>query len=358
MKKNGFIATSVLYSIFLVFLTLFLALILTYLHNQILLKKIDDEAWNNLIKINNTKITDLKIGDYVQFMDDPVMGDSFNNPDPANYDLNEIGESVLNQSSKWIVADIEQNENEKTYYFLSDMDAAKLDVQFKTSTDLIRKYHTVTIGIVNEMINVRSKGGENLYQQSIQFKNYNSLNVGFPTSTVLNKVRNNTEITDDIKNSIFGVDSSYIVYVPSSTGNYLEDTYYNYRMYSFTLANSKGSNVLKNYCNGTFSNDTVLYDDNNTFGYINRVWDTSSNQSYVDYCSYASSVPYSHKKSDKIVTEDETRDNDVAISNSASYNFRLMLELGLDLNSENIYVSGGSGARTNPYIIMDGVKNE
>ena len=122
MKKNGFIATSVLYSIFLVFLTLFLALILTYLHNQILLKKIDDEAWNNLIKINNTKITDLKIGDYVQFMDDSVMGDSFNNPDPANYDLNEIGESVLNQSSKWIVADIEKNENEKTYYFLSDMD--------------------------------------------------------------------------------------------------------------------------------------------------------------------------------------------------------------------------------------------
>ena len=51
MKKNGFIATSILYSIFLVFLTLFLALILAYLHNQILLQKINDAAKSNLLKI-------------------------------------------------------------------------------------------------------------------------------------------------------------------------------------------------------------------------------------------------------------------------------------------------------------------
>lgn len=358
MKKNGFIATSVLYSIFLVFLTLFLALILTYLHNQILLQKINEEARNNLLKINNTKISDLNIGDFVQFMNDPNMGETYNDPNPANHDPNEIGESVLNQDSKWIVADIKTNGNTKTYYFLSEMDASILDVQFKLSTDVIRKYHTLTISIINEMINLRSWGNENLYQQSIQFKNYTSFKMGFPTSSILATVRNNTSLTDDIKNSIFGIDSNYIIYVDSATGSYASGSYYNYRMYNFTLANSKNGSILNNYCGGSFSNGKVSYNSGNTFGYMNKVWDTVANTEYVDYCSYASPVAYTHNTSDKIVETNETRDNDQAILNSDAYNFRLMLELGVDITSENTYVSGGTGLRTNPYIIMSGVKSQ
>ena len=45
MKKDGFIATSVLYSFFLIFITLFVALIMNYLHNQVLIKKIDSEEF-------------------------------------------------------------------------------------------------------------------------------------------------------------------------------------------------------------------------------------------------------------------------------------------------------------------------
>lgn len=358
VKKNGFIATSILYSLFLVFLTLFLALILMYLHNQILLQNVNEEAMKNLSKINNTKISNLNMGDYVQFMDDPVMGESYNDVDPNNHDLNEIVTSVLNQTSKWIVAYIETNGSEKTYYFFSDLDASILDIQFKTRNDLIRKYHALTINIADEMNNVISKNNENLYQQSIQFKNYKSFQMSFPTSSILAKIRNDETIEDEKKNSIYGIDGSYIIYIDEDIGDYEKGEYYNYRMYSFTLENSKKGNILKEYCNGTFSSNKVEYATDNKFGYMNKVWDTVSNDEYIDYCSYASRVSYSHKKSDLVVTSNETKDNDIAQRDSSNYNFRLMLKLSVDENDELTYVSGGSGDKTNPYIIMDGVKNE
>lgn len=357
MKRNGFIATSILYSIFLVFLTLFLALILTYLHNQILLQKVNEKAWENLMKINNTKISDLKIGDYIQFMDDPIIGEHSNSTDPE-FDINQATESVLNQTAKWIVADIEESSNNKTYYFISDIDAAKYDVFFKTSVDKIRKYHTLSIDMINEMTSMKDNNNENLYQQSIQFKNYNSFEMGFPTSTKLAKIRNDSNLEDEIKNSIFGVDASYIIKVDVDSGNYKANTYYNYRMYNFTLENSKKGNIINDYCNGTYSSGKVTYGNDNTFGYINKVWDTVSNDEYIDYCSYASAVSYSHNVKDKVVDANENMDSDMASLTGPAYNFRLMLKLGIDSNRSDTYVSGGSGLKSNPYIIMDGVKKE
>lgn len=357
MKRNGFIATSILYSIFLVFLTLFLALILTYLHNQILLQKVNEKAWENLMKINNTKISDLKIGDYVQFMDDPIIGEHSNSTDPE-FDINQATESVLNQTAKWIVADIEEYGNNKTYYFISDIDAAKYDIFFKASIDKIRKYHTLSIDMVNEMTSMKDNNNENLYQQSIQFKNYNSFEMGFPTSTKLAKIRNDNNLEDEIKNSIFGVDASYIIKIDADSGKYKNNTYYNYRMYNFTLENSKKGNIINTYCNGTYSSGKVTYGSDNTFGYINKVWDTASNDEYIDYCSYASAVSYSHNVKDKVVDTNENMDSDMASLTGSAYNFRLMLKLGVDSNRSDTYVSGGSGLKSNPYIIMDGVKKE
>lgn len=356
MKRNGFIATSILYSIFLVFLTLFLALILTYLHNQILLQKVNENAWENLMKINNTKISDLKVGDYVQFMDDPVIGEH-SDPNDPEFDINQATESVLNQSAKWIVADIEESGNNKIYYFISDIDAAKYDIFFKVSADKIRKYHTLSIDMINEMINMKDNSNENLYQQSIQFKNYDLFEMGFPTSTKLAKIRNDN-IEDEVKNLIFGVDASYIIKIDADSGKYKNNTYYNYRMYNFTLDNSKKGNIINTYCNGTYSSGKVTYGSDNTFGYINKVWDTASNDEYIDYCSYASPVPYSHNVKDKVVDTNETMDSDIASLTGSAYNFRLMLKLGVDSNRSDTYVSGGSGLKSNPYIIMDGVKKE
>lgn len=357
MKRNGFIATSILYSIFLVFLTLFLALILTYLHNQILLQKIDEKAWENLMKINNTKISDLKVGDFVQFMDDPVIGEHSDSNDPE-FDINQATESILNQTAKWIVADIEESGNNKTYYFISDIDAAKYDIFFKSGVDKIRKYHTLSIDMINEMTSMKDNNNENMYQQSIQFKNYNAFEMGLPTSTKLAKIRNNDDLEDEIKNSIFGVDASYIIKVDADSGNYKANTYYNYRMYNFTLENSKKGNIINTYCNGTYSSGKVAYKNDNTFGYINKVWDTASNEEYIDYCSYASAVPYTHDVKDKVVDTAENMDSDLASLTGSAYNFRLMLKLGINTTNNDTYVSGGSGLKSNPYIITDGVKKE
>lgn len=64
-KKNGFIATSLIYSFFLVFITLFLTIIADYLQNKVLLNTIESDIKEDL---NGTKnIVDFNIGDIIVF---------------------------------------------------------------------------------------------------------------------------------------------------------------------------------------------------------------------------------------------------------------------------------------------------
>lgn len=59
-RKNGFIATSLIYSFFLVFITLFLTIIADYLQNKVLLNTIENDIKED---INNSKyITDFVDG--------------------------------------------------------------------------------------------------------------------------------------------------------------------------------------------------------------------------------------------------------------------------------------------------------
>ena len=58
-KKNGFIATSLIYSFFLVFITLFLTIIADYLQNKVLLNTIESDIKqeiNNSLGIQNFEI--------------------------------------------------------------------------------------------------------------------------------------------------------------------------------------------------------------------------------------------------------------------------------------------------------------
>lgn len=65
-KKNGFIATSLIYSFFLVFITLFLTIIADYLQNKVLLNTIEGDIKQ---EINNTiTIRDFNVGDMITFM--------------------------------------------------------------------------------------------------------------------------------------------------------------------------------------------------------------------------------------------------------------------------------------------------
>ena len=64
-KKNGFIATSLIYSFFLVFITQFLTIIADYLQNKVLLNTIENDIKEDL---NGTKnIADFNTGDIIVF---------------------------------------------------------------------------------------------------------------------------------------------------------------------------------------------------------------------------------------------------------------------------------------------------
>lgn len=65
-KKNGFIATSLIYSFFLVFITLFLTIIADYLQNKVLLNTIESDIKQ---EINSSLgIQDFEIGQKIHVM--------------------------------------------------------------------------------------------------------------------------------------------------------------------------------------------------------------------------------------------------------------------------------------------------
>ena len=66
MKKNGFIATSLLYSFFLVFCALLIALVATYVHNRLLLNNLINNTKMELSDINKRSASKLKVGDYLK----------------------------------------------------------------------------------------------------------------------------------------------------------------------------------------------------------------------------------------------------------------------------------------------------
>ena len=65
MKKNGFIATSLLYSFFLIFCALLLTLVASYAHNRLLLNNLINNTKLELSDINNRSASKLKVGDYL-----------------------------------------------------------------------------------------------------------------------------------------------------------------------------------------------------------------------------------------------------------------------------------------------------
>ena len=75
MKKNGFIATSLIYSFFLIFITLFLTIIVDYIQNKINLEYQESSVKAKLNNVVTAK--DFEPGDYIAFDED------CNDPSPA-----------------------------------------------------------------------------------------------------------------------------------------------------------------------------------------------------------------------------------------------------------------------------------
>ena len=119
MKKNGFIATSILYSFFLVFITLFVSLVANYIHNQVLIRRQNEESREKLMSINNMDISKIKFGEYVKFQTNPIKLTI--PPVHSDYEWESAGEirSYLRETN-WIYAYRNNQPNYTDYYFISD----------------------------------------------------------------------------------------------------------------------------------------------------------------------------------------------------------------------------------------------
>ena len=121
-NKNGFIATSVLYAFLIAFLTLFLAFMANYIQNKQLVNRIEEMAREDLEKYGNTKISDLKLGDYVVFDTLDNVGDGVTNL--VKYS------APISPNAKWIFYHKEEKVDDTydAYYFVSAADAQKAEV--------------------------------------------------------------------------------------------------------------------------------------------------------------------------------------------------------------------------------------
>lgn len=83
MNNKGFIATSLIYSFFLIFITLFLTIIADYLQNKILLNTIEAGIKDT---INSTKsVEDFEVGDIIYISIDGISKESITLPKESRY---------------------------------------------------------------------------------------------------------------------------------------------------------------------------------------------------------------------------------------------------------------------------------
>ena len=120
MKKNGFIATSILYSFFLVFITLFVSLVANYIHNQVLIRRQNEESREKLMNINNMDITKISVGEYVKFQTSNI--EVLYPSTSGSYKWDQSYDPYLKETN-WIYAYKVQTTTGTDYYFISDTDA-------------------------------------------------------------------------------------------------------------------------------------------------------------------------------------------------------------------------------------------
>ena len=335
-KKNGFISTSVIYSFFLIFVTLFLGLILNYTHNRILINRINEAALNDINKIKNARISNLNVGDYVLFELKDDIQDKIN---PTTYILANIYE-------------------DGTYEFLSTTDT------FNSSYNSESEF--LTIDKFNDL--------RDTYKNTYKYSDTNNnMNINIVNISSLKRVRDN--ITDNnILNDIYDTSTDYIVYNDLTSTPYQDNSYYNFRKYAITSDNIDDlftdvnpddlSNLLSSYCNLTYTNESLLYPNNNIFGYGNVLNATISTPRFINYCYYSNFENYSHLAQDGIVTKDETIPSDLIPNNNPSLSeadqkdlfYRASLKLNINDSRDNDYFISGKGTKEDPYILRTGGK--
>ena len=156
MNKKGFIATSLIYSFFLIFVTLFLGIIADYLQNKVLLNTIEKGIKDELNTTMN--IIDFEVGDMVRFVDSC--------------------ENTGGVTNIWVVAKIDTTKNDEkvifySYNFMSEPFASAsileyedlekdIELDYRNETYLNKILYTFnTIDASGEDITEYSLGSEN-----------------------------------------------------------------------------------------------------------------------------------------------------------------------------------------------------
>ena len=143
-NKKGFIATSVLYSFFLVFLTMFLGIIYEYMNNKNNLSYIEASIKREL---NNTlSINDFRVNDNIYFTTNISSGISCYNATFRNSSYQVSGESIecSNITSSSIekidgnTLYVKSNDERNNYYAITFNDGVKV-------TKSINKYGVIAI---------------------------------------------------------------------------------------------------------------------------------------------------------------------------------------------------------------------
>ena len=331
-KKNGFISTSIIYSFFLVFVTLFLALILNYMHNQLLLNKINDAAKNDINKIKNARISNLNIGDYVLF------------------ELKDDHSDVINE----VVYILANKYDNNTYEFYTS--ANTFNNYYNNKTEIL------TIDKLNDM------DIKNMYKYS----DINTINTNIITSDSLKRVRDN--INDDNKlDDIYDIGTDYLVFNNITGTPYNNNSYYNMKRYSLSSDNTNDlfaentpealSDLMASYCNLSYG-EHIVYPDSNPFGYGNLLTATISSPKYINYCYYANPINYTHDSKDGIVPKTETVESDLiandnpvtAEAEQKNLNYRESIIVNINNNPDKDYFISGKGTKEDPYILRTGGK--
>lgn len=347
MKKNGFIATSILYTFFLIFLSLFVALIANYLHNRLLISKINTDSRDKVLEINNYKLTDVKLGEHIRFAHNP-------------------GDSLINENGLWTLAYRDDFADGKVKLtFLSDLFTSNEWVNTRTKLEEIPAWHGLTIDhyeYINPSDSTRPEisGDINYYDQALLYPGFK---MRIPTIDDMYKIRENPAIqnNEDVKETIFNVGGEYLIKSTSAYGDYEGNSYYVLKTYTFAPNTDVPSfkpvdnTIIQKYCNATVDGGVAKYPSANKAGYLNIVRETLKNERYANYCYYANPVPHTFTIDEGFVDKTITNATDKAQTYNL-YKIRLLAEIIVDANAENIYLAGGKGSLSSPYEFVNGVK--
>ena len=358
--KNGFIATSVLYAFLIAFLTLFLAFMANYIQNKQLVNRIEGMAREELEKYGNTRISDLKIGDFVVF-------DTIN--DEGDGKTNEVKfSSPIDPSTKWIFYHLDEKVDDSydLYYFVSAADAQKSSLiatgiySFDYASGSVNN-ETIPLGLYYGNLSTTSKiingnvfidptsktyssytkdikttsyrGNYKAYTYQFMYMLNNGIDVRFMNNSDFQMI---DEIDNEkIKDAIFDQKVNYTIWNDATDpyGDLTETGFYTIKYTNVTAEDNNNETKMNNTCKKTigyghtyFKNSEKLYD---TCYYTNEAY-------YIGTC---------------------TNDSDLNPQcKNGTQNPRYVAIIKVSDDGTNGYIDSGNGTNQLPYLITKGVR--